>query len=300
MEYIRTEEFNIDYPTVVTFGKFDGIHKGHKILIEEAKKIAVREGVKVVLCTFDMSEWLQCKIPQISLADERCRICENLGVDVLLEYPFSDDMAAMEPEEFVIDFIADRLSAKYVVVGTDWKFGKNRSGNVDILSSLQEKYGYKAVIMDKFMVENREISSTWIREEISNGNMEKAAELLGYPYSISGKVLHGNQIGRTIGFPTINFEPEEDKILPPYGAYVSEVVVDGVRYKAVTNVGMKPTVEGNRSLTVETHILNFDKDVYDEFLEVSLLHFIRPETKFESFEALKKQLQSDVENSLTY
>lgn len=300
MEYIRTEEFNIDYPTVVTFGKFDGIHKGHKILIEEAKKIAVREGVKVVLCTFDMSEWLQCKIPQISLADERCRICENLGVDVLLEYPFSDDMAAMEPEEFVIDFIADRLSAKYVVVGTDWRFGKNRSGNVDILSSLQEKYGYKAVIMDKFMVDNREISSTWIREEISNGNMEKAAELLGYPYSISGKVLHGNQIGRTIGFPTINFEPEEDKILPPYGAYVSEVVVDDVRYKAVTNVGMKPTVAGNRSLTVETHILNFDKDVYDDFLEVSLLHFIRPETKFESFEALKKQLQSDVENSLTY
>lgn len=300
MEYIRTEEFNIDYPTVVTFGKFDGIHKGHKILIEEAKKIAVREGVKVVLCTFDMSEWLQCKIPQISLADERYRICENLGVDVLLEYPFSDDMAAMEPEEFVIDFIADRLSAKYVVVGTDWRFGKNRSGNVDILSSLQEKYGYKAVIMDKFMVDNREISSTWIREEISNGNMEKAAELLGYPYSISGKVLHGNQIGRTIEFPTINFEPEEDKILPPYGAYVSEVVVDGVRYKAVTNVGMKPTVAGNRSLTVETHILNFDKDVYDEFLEVSLLHFIRPETKFESFEALKKQLQSDVENSLTY
>jgi riboflavin kinase/FMN adenylyltransferase len=130
--------------------------------------------------------------------------------------------------------------------------------------------------------------------------MEEVAELLGYPYSVSGKVLHGNQIGRTIGFPTINFEPEKEKILPPFGAYVSSVTVDGISYKAVTNVGMKPTVEGNKSLTVETHILDFAKDVYDDFLEVSLLHFIRPETKFESFEALKKQLQSDVENSLTY
>lgn len=300
MEYIRSDKFNIDCPTVVTFGKFDGIHIGHKILVEEAVRIAESEGLKVVLCTFDMSGWLECRIPQISLADERCRLCEKLGVDVLLEYPFDDDMATMEPEAFVEEFIQGKLNAKYVIVGTDWRFGINRSGDVSLLSSLQEKYGYKAVVMDKYLKDGREISSTWIREEIKKGNMEEVAELLGYPYSVSGKVLHGNQIGRTIGFPTINFEPEKEKILPPFGAYVSSVTVDGISYKAVTNVGMKPTVEGNKSLTVETHILDFAKDVYDDFLEVSLLHFIRPETKFESFEALKKQLKSDVENSLTY
>ena len=300
MEYIRTNEFNIEYPTVVTFGKFDGLHKGHKLLVDEAKSIAGKENLKVVLCTFDMTEWLSSKTPQISLATERYKICERLGVDMLLEYPFDKAMADMEPEEFVREFIFGKLNARYVIVGTDWRFGKNRSGDVEVLKALQEKYGYQAVVMEKYKDDGIEISSTRIREEITKGNMEKVSELLGYPYTISGTVLSGNRLGRTIGFPTINFEPEDSKILPPYGAYASRVVVDGKEYKAVTNVGVKPTVEGNKKLTVETHILDFNKDCYDEFLEVSLVHFMRPEMKFESFEVLKKQLETDVENSLTY
>ena len=300
MEYIRTNEFNIEYPTVVTFGKFDGLHKGHKLLVDEAKSIAGKENLKVVLCTFDRTEWLSSKTPQISLATERYKICERLGVDMLLEYPFDKAMADMEPEEFVREFIFGKLNARYVIVGTDWRFGKNRSGDVEVLKALQEKYGYQAVVMEKYKDDGIEISSTRIREEITKGNMEKVSELLGYPYTISGTVLSGNRLGRTIGFPTINFEPEDSKILPPYGAYASRVVVDGKEYKAVTNVGVKPTVEGNKKLTVETHILDFNKDCYDEFLEVSLVHFMRPEMKFESFEVLKKQLETDVENSLTY
>ncbi len=300
MEYFKTENFTINIPTVVTFGKFDGIHTGHKKLIDKAVRIASEEKLSVIMCSFDMSGWSGYNREYISSADERKKICRELGVDILIEYPFNNEIASMEPARFIKEFINEKLHAKYVIAGNDWHFGRNREGSNTLLTELQEKYGYRAVIEEKCMLDGYEISSTRIRNEIKKGCMEKVCELLGYPFMFYGKIQHGNRIGRKLGFPTVNIIPEEGKILPPFGAYASKITYGNEIFYGVTNVGKKPTVAGKGGITVETHILNFDRNVYDESMQVSLLHYIRPEQKFSSLDELKKQLQNDIEKSLTY
>lgn len=297
MEYLNCKDFKIEYDTVVTFGKFDGIHNGHKLLIEKAKELANSCGLKVVLCTFDMSAWKSTSMSQITTMDEKKIICETLGVDILLDYPFDNEIASMEPEGFINDFVKNKLNAKYVVVGSDWRFGQNRAGDANLLNSMQDKYGYEAVVLDKILSDGKEISSTWIREELANGNVRVANELLGYKFFFYGQVVAGKKLGRTIGFPTVNIAPGAEKLLPKFGVYKTEVVIDGVVHTGVTNVGIRPTVDNDNRVTVETFIIDFNEDVYGKNIEIKLCDFIRAEKKFDSVEALKKQLDTDIENA---
>lgn len=302
MIYLKgTTKFQIEEPTVVTFGKFDGIHRGHKMLLDnllEKKK----EGLKAVVFTFDIPPRKEVQGDSgevLTTNDEKMHVFENMGIDYVVECPFTAEIRNMEAVAF-IRMIVEKLHVRCMVVGTDFHFGHNRAGNYKLLQKYAKEFGYEVQVVKKMQYESRDISSTFVREEIKAGHIEKANELLGVPYFIQGLVKHGNEIGRTIGFPTINLISDEEKLLPPFGVYVTKVFIGGEEYCGITNVGCKPTIEGNNPIGVETHVLNFADDVYDTMVEVEFLHWIRQEMKFDSIEALKVQLQQDIRIAKIY
>ena len=303
MIVIDNKAFSLTGRTVVTFGKFDGIHKGHRKLFDKAREIAKAENMFLVAFTFKAAKGLSFPYMEgekITTSKERYDIFKELGVDIVVEYPFDNDTAAMEPLSFIEEIIKKRLNAAYVVVGSDWSFGRDRAGNISVLKAAQKLYRYEAVVLEKELYNHREISSSWIREEVTNGNMENAAILLDYPYTISGNVCHGKKIGSTMGIPTVNIVPEDEKILPPYGVYASKVYIGNELYYGVTNIGVRPSVPEQSGLAIETFILDFDKDVYEENIKVCLCHFQRPEMKFSDMQALAKQIEQDVQFTKSY
>ncbi len=303
MIVIDNKDFGLTGRSVVTFGKFDGIHKGHRKLFAKAKELAKAENMFLVAFTFKAKKgqgFTYMEGEKITTNKERLDIFKELGADIVVEYPFDEETANMEPLQFIEKIIKDKLNAAYVVVGTDWSFGKDRAGNTDVLKAAQKLYRYTAVVLDKEMYNHREISSSWIRDEVSEGNMENANILLGYPYTIAGKVEHGRHLGTTMGIPTVNIIPEEDKILPPKGVYASKVIIDDVTYYGITNIGVKPTVTEDNMITIETFIMDFDKNVYHEDIKVQLFHFQRPEMRFQGVEALTNQIAKDIEFTKTY
>ncbi len=303
MRIISGRNLKFDRNTVVTFGKFDGIHKGHRLLFEKAIEIGRGNHLEVVVFTFQMDAIAGSgqKVNQhITTVEQRRKIFEKLGIDTLVEYPLDMVTASMEPLEFIQKIIKDQLMATYIVVGQDWHFGVGRSGDVNTLKQWESIYNYQAVIVPKEIYHNKEISSSWIRDEIKEGNMENAYILLGNPYTIMGKVLHGNKIGRTLGFPTINIEPEADKILPPYGVYASKISYNNIEYFGMTNVGVRPTVTNDKKVVIETYLFGFDQEIYQETLDVQLFHYERPEIKYDNLEELKKQMKYDVEYTKSY
>ncbi len=303
MKYItKTLEFKIEEPTAVTLGKFDGLHRGHELLMQNVLECSRKYKVASVAFTFDMPP--RNRVEEIvanvlTTNDEKQYIFEKQGIDYLIECPFTPEVMAMEPEEF-IKWIVDSLNMKYVVVGDDFRFGHKRAGDYHTLQQYEEQYGYKTIVLDKLKDSNRDISSTYVREKIADGNIRKANQLLGYHYFIKSEILHGKKLGRRIGIPTINMILPEHKLLPPNGVYVTEVLVDGKTYMGVTNVGCKPTVSEDRVIGVETYIDDFNQDVYGEKIVVSFLEFIRPEMKFASVEELKKQMNTDIQVARKY
>lgn len=303
MEYIRkTLEFQIEEPTAVTLGKFDGLHRGHELLMRTVLDCKEKYQVASVAFTFDMPP--RNRVEEIvanvlTTNDEKQYIFEKQGIDYLVECPFTPEVMSMEPKAF-IEWIAKALNMKFVVVGDDFRFGYKRSGDYHTLQQYEEEYGYKTIVLDKLKDSNRDISSTYVREKIADGNIRKANQLLGYNYFIKSEILHGKKLGRRIGMPTINMILPENKLLPPNGVYVTEVLVDGKTYMGVTNVGCKPTVSEERVVGVETFIDNFNQDLYGEKIVVSFLEFIRPEMKFGSVEELKAQMESDIQVARKY
>ena len=300
MEFIRkTLDFQVEEPTAVTLGKFDGLHRGHDLLMQTVLEYSKKYDLASVAFTFDIPP--RNKVEEIvanvlTTNDEKQYIFEKRGIDYLIECPFTSEVMSMEPKAFIA-WISKALHMKYVVVGDDFRFGYKRAGDYHTLQEHEEEFGYKTIVIDKLKDSNRDISSTYVREKIADGNIKKANELLGYRYFIKSEILHGRKLGRTIGVPTINMILPENKLLPPNGVYVTEVLVDGKTYMGVTNIGCKPTVSDENKVGVETYIDDFNQDVYGEKIVVSFIQFIRPEQKFNSIEELKHQMQSDIEVS---
>lgn len=298
MKYIaKTLEFKIEEPTAVTLGKFDGLHRGHELLMRTVLEYKEKYHVASVAFTFDIPP--RNKVEEIVASvlttnDEKQYIFEKQGIDYLIECPFTSEVMSMEPKDFIA-WIASSLNMKYVVVGDDFRFGYKRAGDYHTLQEYEQEYGYKTIVLEKLKDSNRDISSTYVREKIADGNIRKANELLGYHYFIKSEILHGKKLGRRIGMPTINMILPENKLLPPNGVYVTEVLVEGKKYMGVTNVGCKPTVSDERIVGVETYIDDFSQDLYGEKIVVSFLEFIRPEMKFASVEELKAQMASDIQ-----
>lgn len=283
----------LEEPTVLSLGKFDGLHRGHELLMESVFEKA-KEGLKAAVFTFDIPPGQAGGIQQvITTNEEKQQLFFERGVDYLIECPFTKEIRQMEAEQF-IEEVAKRLCVRWIVVGTDFHFGHNRRGDYHMLQDYADVYGYKVRVVQKMQYQGRDISSTYIREAIGKGNIEIANELLGYPYFIQRKVVHGNQVGRTIGFPTINIMPLPEKLLPPYGVYVSNIWLDGVQYGGVTNIGKKPTIQGEHPAGAETYLYDFHGDAYGRTAKVELLHFERPEMKFRGIGELKAQLEKDI------
>ena len=290
------DEIKLMHPSAVAIGKFDGIHLGHRQLLGEiiAKK---QEGMKAVVFTFNPSPsvlFSKVKEKELTSCEEKRKIFEALGIDVLVEFPLTYETAATPKENFVKDILVQKLNAKHIVAGTDLSFGKNGEGNSAFLLEESSKYGFEVEIIDKITYKGEIISSTLVRKAISEGDVKKARFMLGSPYFVQGVVKKGNQIGRTIGFPTVNISAGEDKLLPPNGVYKTEVVFEGRILEAITNVGCKPTVADDGQIFIESYIYNFTENIYGKEIEVHFLEFIRKEQKFGSIEELKEQLQKDI------
>ncbi len=295
MKYIKhTLEFHIDEPAILSLGKFDGLHLGHKYLLKELQK-GKEAGLKSVIFTFDIPprSFSGEACPILSTNEEKQQIFEEAGIDYVIECPFTNELRQMEPEAF-LRMLTAHIPVKKIVAGTDFRFGKERSGGPEELKKYADSFGYEAIIVEKMQYEGADISSSRIRGLLEQGDIEKANTLLGYPYFFLGPVLHGNEIGRTIGFPTANQIPSKEKLLPPNGVYAVEVTVGQTKYAGMANIGCKPSIAGEYPIGVETHIFDFDEKIYDEIIQVAFLKYLRPERKFASLEELKTQIAADM------
>lgn len=295
MQIIHDTDFQLNSDSAVTIGKFDGIHRGHRLLLD-AITDKKREGLKAVVFTFDISplEFFSGKrVPSLTTGEEKRRIFEYLGIDTLIEYPLTKVSAAIPPKDYITKILCKQMRMKYIAAGSDISFGDKGSGDAGLLEEMQENI-YTADIYGKLRIDGEEVSSTLIRDVISKGDMQKARKLIGVPYALSGTVMHGRKIGRSIGFPTVNIEVSDDKLIPPFGVYFTEVSSGGKHYNAVTNIGTKPTVADSQKAYCETNIFNFDKDIYGQKITVKLLKFVRAEKKFSDVSKLKKQISADI------
>lgn len=293
MEHIYNEKNFHLKNTAVCLGKFDGIHKGHRLLIDTIKSYEELTSVVFTFALHPVTLFSKKETKLIDTLEEKEEKLSKLGVDILISYPFTKETAAMEAEDFIKDVIVEKLDAKVIVVGKDYRFGYQRKGNVSLLKKYAKVYGYKVVSLEKVSADHHVVSSSRIRTEIKNGNMEQVQELLSVPYSLKGEVLHGKQLGRTIGMPTINQKVTDSKILPPNGVYVSRVYLEDGIHGGITNVGVKPTVSGEKVVGIETYIFDFSGDLYGKVIRTELLHFVRGERKFDSIAALTTQMHKD-------
>ena len=297
MQLIReTTEFQLHHNTAVALGKFDGVHTGHRVLLAELLKKKAR-GLQTCVFTFDPPPAVLFGFSdgrELSTREEKRRLFAQLGIDVLIEFPLTRQTADIPGEEFVRSYLSGRMQAKFIAAGEDLSFGRGGRGDAKLLRFLSGELGYEMCLIPKVCVDGEEVSSTRIRGLVEQGDMERAERMLGAPYLICGTVVKGNQIGRTLGFPTVNLLPPPDKLLPPCGVYASEVSCDGQTWQAISNVGYKPTVSREHVMGVESYLYDFDADIYGKEIEVALHSFHRQEKRFDSMDGLKAQLQCDI------
>ena len=248
--------------TSIALGNFDGVHLGHQKLIKETIEIARQRGLKSAVFTFsnhprDLLPYLP-KVKNILYKHEKEELMEALGVDYLINIPFTKEIMEMPPQEYVKKIIVNKLRAKSVVCGFNHNFGFKAGGNVDMLYELSLELGFNLKVIDAFVINGQVVSSSLIRNLIATGNVDECEMYMGRPYAISGEVVIGNRLGRKLGFPTSNLIIDNSMVTPPNGVYVTFCVYNGKRYPSVTNVGVKPTI-GNYGKNVETHIFDFDK-----------------------------------------
>jgi len=297
----------LDYP-VVTIGRFDGVHLGHKKLIERLKNIAKKNLGQSVIITFNPSpeEVLYSTegktIRLLNIQKEKEELLQNLGIDYLLVIPFTEAFSRMTPEAFILDYLVAKIQLKELVVGFSHNFGYDREGDFLQLNTLGKKYGFRVNEIPMEDLQKRNITAVKIRKYLKDGLIKEANQLLGYPYSISGEVIQGNQIGRTIGYPTANINVKDtykNKLIPKQGVYAVLVRCKENTYRGMANIGYRPTLKLEKhELSTEVYIFNFSKKIYGERLSVYFVERIRDEVKFDSLEQLKKQLQKDENRSL--
>lgn len=303
MKHITNSEIEQSVDTVVTIGNFDGVHMGHRCLIETAKEYAEKENLKSIVLTFaphPMFVFGNRENAALIMSPEEKKLCiEKMGVDLYIEYPFDKEFASMSPEDFAIELVFKKLKCKVLVVGFNYHFGKKQSGDCRLLEKLGAEYGVKTVFVPNVIYEGERVSSTRIRDCLVNRNVDMANRLLTEPYYIYGHVAEGKRLGRKLGFPTVNIIAHPDKLFPPNGVYATATLYDGVLYYGVTNVGYNPTVNGKYK-TVETNLFGFDKVIYSEPIMTFFFKWIRDEKKFPSVEHLREQLGHDVQSSKDY
>ena len=281
--------------SAVALGKFDGVHLGHQAILEELKKKR-DEDTKTVVITFSVS-------PEAVIFDKRLKYLmtsrekqvyfESSGIDYLIDIKLEKAFLNTAAQDFVTKYLVERLGVTKVVCGKNFRFGRDRQGDIEFLCRMGQTFGFETKIVEYVSVNGTKVSSTKIRAEVLNGHMEQANAMLGHSYSITGVVEHGRELGRTISFPTVNIQPPSDKLLPPNGVYVSECIIAGESMAAITNLGRKPTV-GGQKIGAETHIFDYSGDLYGQKVTINFLKFLRSEKKFASVAELQKQIKKDI------
>lgn len=290
--------------TVVTVGTFDGVHLGHRKLIETVVEKAKERNCRSVVVTFDphpreIINPGKGGIKMLTTLKERCELLEDIGVDMLLVIPFDRDFSLLTSEEFVRDVIYEKIGVSEFVIGYDHHFGHDREGTIETIKKLGTKLGFESYVVSKQEMGDVTISSTLIRKTLAEeGNVKEAAEYLGRKYLLNGIVTHGDERGRTIGYPTANLKPEhENKVIPKNGVYAVKVRVNGEWFGGMMNIGVRPTFDDTER-TIEVNIFNFDREIYGDTIQIRFVDRIRDEKKFDGVEALKTQLARDKEESL--
>lgn len=303
MEHITDSRIEQSCPTAVTLGNFDGVHMGHRRLIETAKEYAEREGLKSIVFTFSPHPMFifgnRENNALIMSPDEKKTAVEKMGVDTYIEYPFDREFASMSPEEFAIELVFKKLKCKVLVVGYDYRFGSKNKGDYKLLEELGKEYGVKTVFIPNVIYDGERVSSTKIRDCLVNKDVEGANRRLTEPYHIYGTVAQGKKLGRQLGFPTVNIIAHEDKLFPPNGVYATVTLYDGKLYYGITNVGYNPTVNGKQK-TVETNLFDFNKSIYGENITTFFFKWIRDERKFPSVEALRDEIARNTVSTKEY
>ena len=295
------ENFNNSKGTSITIGKFDGVHKGHRMLIDETVRYAKYAGLLSCVVTFNNAARLsEDEEPHfLTTFEEKCMLLERAGVDVVVILEFTDVLKNMSAEEFIEFFLINMLNASSVTVGSDFRFGRDREGSTEDFALAQMKYGFNLTVLEKETDEGEPVSSTRIRKFIQSGNLKEANRLLGYDYMIAGITESGKRKGREIGVPTINLYPLPEKLIPPMGVYATRAFLEGKEYMAVTNIGTCPTIVDNKKISAETHLINYKSDIecYGKPFHIHLSDFIREEVRFDSVDALYRQMQEDIKTA---
>lgn len=290
-------------PSCVALGNFDGVHVGHRQLIESAVKKAKEKGLASAVFTF--SNHPKSLIPgakpvkNIVYREEKEALIEVLGVDYCFNFAFTKEIMTMPPEAFVKTFLHDMMNAKEVFCGFNYHFGYKGEGDTKMLRILGAKYGFHVNEVKAVSIDGDVVSSTLIRNMIMAGEMEECSKYLGRNYDIGGEVVVGNRLGRTIGFPTSNIMIDESMVTPPNGVYITYCIYNGTKYPSITNVGIKPTI-GSFKKNMETHIFNFDKELYGKQIKVEFIKKTRDEVKFRNIEELSAQIAKDCNEAKTY
>ncbi|UZD37136.1 bifunctional riboflavin kinase/FAD synthetase [Capnocytophaga ochracea] len=289
--------FSTQQPTVLTIGTFDGVHLGHQKIIERVVAIARQEGLLATIFTFFPHPRMVVQhdkgLKLIHTLEEKKQLLQQLGVDLLVVQPFNEAFAQLTAEEFVSTILVQHLNVKKVIIGYDHRFGRNRTANINDMRLFGEKYGFAVEEISVQEVDEVSVSSTKIREALNKGDVTTAEHYLGTPYSLTGTVVHGLKLGRTLGYPTANIQVTEDyKLIPKDGVYVVYSYIGGQKVYGMMSIGKNPTIEG-KGASIEVYFFDFNGDLYDRELTIYFVKYLREERKFSSVALLKKQLQDD-------
>ncbi|MBP6040864.1 MAG: bifunctional riboflavin kinase/FAD synthetase [Flavobacterium sp.] len=297
-------EFHSDKKTIVTLGTFDGVHLGHTEILKKLTQNTNKGAFESTVLTFFPHPRIilqgKSDLKLLNTINEKIELLEKIGIDNLIIHPFDGKFAELSADAFVKSILVDQLHVQKIIIGYDHRFGKNRTANIDDLITFGTEYDFEVEQISAQEIDEISISSTKIRTALEEGDIQLANEYLGYQYFLSGTVVKGKQLGRTIGFPTANILLEEDyKLVPQNGVYIVRVEIDGKTIFGMMNIGFNPTVQGKEK-TIEVHLFDFDSDIYNCKIQVSIVQRIRSEKKFESVELLKQQLNKDKAFSLHY
>ena len=289
--------FTTQQPTVLTIGTFDGVHLGHQKIIERVVATARQEGLLATIFTFfphpRMVVQHDKSLKLIHTLEEKKQLLQRLGVDLLVVQPFNEAFAQLTAEEFVSTILVQHLNVKKVIIGYDHRFGRNRTANINDMRLFGEKYGFAVEEISVQEVDEVSVSSTKIREALNKGDVITAEHYLGTPYSLTGTVVHGLKLGRTLGYPTANIQVTEDyKLIPKDGVYAVYSYIGERKVYGMMSIGKNPTIEG-KGASIEVYFFDFNGDLYDRELTIYFLKYLREERKFSSVALLKKQLQDD-------
>jgi riboflavin kinase/FMN adenylyltransferase len=289
---------------IVTIGTFDGVHLGHKSILEKMKSTTLNNPYESLVLTFfphpRMVLQQDSSIKLLNTIDEKANLLEKYGIDNLIIHPFDETFSNLSAEKFVKDVLVDKLNIHKIIIGHDHRFGKNRTADINDLIFFGKKYSFEVEQIGAEEINEISISSTKIRKALLDGNIKIANEYLGYSYFISGQVIEGKKIGRTIGFRTANIQINESyKLLPKNGVYVVSSEIDNVLHFGMMNIGKNPTI-GENEQTIEVHFFELNRNLYKENLEISILNYIRDEQKFNTIDELKIQLEHDKAFSLSF